>query len=167
MKKVDLERIKFLLTFLAVDFILIVFFILLSTTTHIPFRDNNNTVIEIPQTIQVESKYEGNSNLYGTTFYTDYEDLGSFKITYYCACEKCCEKNDGITASGNKAIEGRTIAADTRILPMGSVVVIDNHVYVVEDIGGAIKGNKIDIYVESHEKALEKGVKFANVYLEV
>lgn len=156
-----MKKIKFLLMFLAIDFILLALLI------EAPSRDNNNTVIEVPQTIQVESKYEANSNLYGPTFYTDYEDLGSFKITYYCACKKCCGKNDGITASGNKAIEGRTIAADTRILPMGSVVVIDNHVYVVEDVGGAIKGNKIDIYVDSHEKALKKGVKFTNVYLEV
>ncbi|MEI3219112.1 MAG: 3D domain-containing protein [Lachnoclostridium sp.] len=42
---------------------------------------------------------------------------------------------------------GRTIAVDASVIPYGSVVVINGHAYVAEDCGGAIKGNKIDIYV--------------------
>ena len=37
-------------------------------------------------------------------------DLGNFTITYYCACEICCNKADGITATGTPVIEGQTIA---------------------------------------------------------
>ena len=90
--------------------------------------------------------------------------LGKYKLTAYCACVKCCGKTDGITASGVKAVEGVTIAADTRILPFGTKVVIDDHEYTVQDRGGAIKGNKIDIYFNSHQAALEFGVQYKEIF---
>lgn len=99
--------------------------------------------------------------------YRDYKSLGEFIITYYCDCEKCTIDGDGITASGTKATAGRTIAADPDILPMGSTVIIDGHTYTVEDVGGAIKGNRIDIFMNSHEEALKAGVRTAEVFEEV
>lgn len=99
--------------------------------------------------------------------YTDYRSLGEFVISHYCDCQKCTLDGDGITASGTKATAGRTIAADPDVLPMGSVVIIDGHTYTVEDVGGAIKGNRIDIFMNSHEEAIKAGVKTAEVYLEV
>lgn len=94
----------------------------------------------------------------------EFFDLGEFKLTAYCACEKCCGKSDGITASGAKVQQGITIAADTDILPFGTNVIINGHEYTVQDRGGAIKGNRIDIYFDSHEDALEFGVQKAEVY---
>ena len=38
-------------------------------------------------------------------------------------------------------------------------MIINGHTYTVEDRGGAIKGNKIDIYVDSHQEALKLGRK--------
>lgn len=80
-----------------------------------------------------------------------------YTLTAYCPCKKCCGKTDGITASGAKAIQGVTIAADTSVLPFGTKVEIDGKVYTVQDRGGAIKGNRIDIYFDSHEEALKFG----------
>ena len=80
-----------------------------------------------------------------------------YTLTAYCHCAKCCGKSNGITASGAKAVEGVTIAADTRKLPFGTRVVINGHTYIVQDRGGAIKGNRIDIYFSTHEKALKFG----------
>ncbi len=77
--------------------------------------------------------------------------------TAYCPCVKCCGKSDGITASGVKARENRTIAVDKRIIPLGTSVIINGKEYIAEDTGGAIRGNKIDIYFDSHEQALEWG----------
>lgn len=82
---------------------------------------------------------------------------GIYVTTAYCHCTKCCDKSDGITASGVKAIEGVTIAADTKVLPFGTKVIIDGNTYTVQDRGGAIKGNRIDIYFNTHEKALQYG----------
>ena len=86
---------------------------------------------------------------------TKYKKIGTFKITGYCGCSSCCGKTTGITASGTKATAGRTIAADTSKLPFGTKVVINGHTYTVEDRGGAIRGNRIDVFFSSHAKALE------------
>ena len=99
--------------------------------------------------------------------YTDYKSLGEFVISHYCDCQKCTLDGDGITASGTKATAGRTIAADPDVLPMGSVVIIDGHTYTVEDVGGAIKGKRIDIFMDSHEEALKAGVRTVEVFEEV
>lgn len=83
-----------------------------------------------------------------------------YKLTAYCPCEKCCGKSDGITASGTKATEGRTIAVDTEIIPYGTEVLVEGlGKFIAEDCGGVIKGNRIDIYFNSHEDALEFGVQ--------
>lgn len=93
--------------------------------------------------------------------------LGVFKITHYCACSICCgEYSNGITASGTTAQAGRTIAVDPSLIPLGSSVVINGHTYTAEDTGGAIKGNRIDIFVSSHSEALANGVYYAEVILQ-
>ena len=95
----------------------------------------------------------------------EYVSLGMFEITAYCACAKCCGKSDGITATGTKATEGRTIAADPRVLPYGTKVIINGHEYTVEDCGGAIKGNRIDLFFNSHKDALQWGRQTLEVFV--
>lgn len=93
------------------------------------------------------------------------KSLGTFKLTAYCACSRCCGKCDGITATGTKATEGRTIAVDPRKIPYGTEVIINGHTYIAEDCGGAIKQNKIDIFFNSHAEALKFGVQYAEVFV--
>ena len=78
----------------------------------------------------------------------------------------CCGKTDGITATGTKAISGRTIAVDPNVIPYGTEIVIDGHTYIAEDCGGAIKGNRIDVYFDTHSEALQHGVKQVEVFTE-
>ena len=81
-----------------------------------------------------------------------------YVITAYCPCVKCCGKTDGITATGTKATQGKTIAVDPSKIPYGSEIEIEGvGVRIAEDCGGAIKGNKIDLYFGTHEQALEWG----------
>lgn len=99
------------------------------------------------------------------------EPLGKFKLTAYCPCMKCCGKTDGITATGTTAAEGRTIAVDPRVIPYGSAVTLyfadgTSHTYTAEDCGGAIKGNRLDIYFDDHQAALQFCVQSAMVYVE-
>ena len=84
----------------------------------------------------------------------------TFTVTAYCPCEKCCGAYaNGYTATGEKATQGVTVAADPDVLPMGTEIQIDGHTYTVQDTGGAIKGNRLDLYFDSHEDALRWGVQ--------
>lgn len=87
---------------------------------------------------------------------------GRYKVTAYCACIKCCGKTNGITASGTKATANRTIAAPSSFA-FGTQVVINGQTYTVEDRGGAIQGNRIDVYMNSHSEALAWGVRYLDV----
>ena len=95
----------------------------------------------------------------------DYTDLGTFKLTAYCSCVECCGKSDGITASGTKVTAGRTVAVDPSKIPYGTNLMINgNSNYIAEDCGGAVKGNVIDIYFDSHSEAMNFGVQYAKVF---
>ena len=96
---------------------------------------------------------------------SDKEYIDEFTITYYDACLECCGKTDGITKSGAKVCEGVTVAVDPSVIPLGEYIYIDGIGYrVAQDIGGAIKGNHIDVYVHSHKQAQELGTKTAKVW---
>lgn len=103
--------------------------------------------------------------------------LGEYKLTAYCSCEKCCgywatvrpidENGKPIVYTANMSVakQGVTVAADTDVLPFGTVLLINGHEYIVQDRGGAIKGNRIDVYFESHEEALQFGVQYKEIFL--
>lgn len=83
------------------------------------------------------------------------ELLGTFTLTAYCSCRKCCGRwSGGPTASGAMPQAGRTIAVDKRVIPLGTKVYIEGYgEFIAEDTGSAIKGNRIDVYMESHNAA--------------
>ena len=79
--------------------------------------------------------------------------LGQFKITGYDTCSRCCGKTDGITASGTQATVGRTCAA-SKDLPFGTRLYIEGiGERIVEDRGGGVNGNHIDVLVADHPAA--------------
>lgn len=105
------------------------------------------------------------------------------EATGYCKCGDCCgwkrnlfmqpvysygaskgeRKKVGVTSSGTKADIG-TIAADTTVYPYGTKMFVPGYGWgVVEDIGGAIKGQRIDLFFKSHKDALEWGRKTVTV----
>jgi 3D (Asp-Asp-Asp) domain-containing protein len=72
-------------------------------------------------------------------------------------------KEVGVTASGTKAKHG-TLAADTRCFPFGTVMKIPGYgMGRVEDQGGAIKGDHIDLYFGTHREAQEWGKRYVRV----
>lgn len=90
-------------------------------------------------------------------------------VTHYNCCVQCCGKDDGITASGVRATPGVTVAVDPTIIPLGADVLVDYgdgelHYYRADDVGGAVKGSRIDLCVSSHEEALQLGRRTATVY---
>jgi len=89
-----------------------------------------------------------------------------YRVTAYCPCEKCCGKwADGFTASGKPAV-GKIVAAPPTF-PFGTRIFIPQYGQaVVQDRGGAITGNRLDVLFATHEEALQWGVKYLKVRTE-
>ncbi|MHC4060820.1 MAG: 3D domain-containing protein [Planctomycetota bacterium] len=103
----------------------------------------------------------------------DAEQLGEWRavkmrVTAYCPCEKCCgEYSDGITACGHRIQPGDMfVAADKRYAFETQMKIPGyNNSEPVEvlDRGGAIRGDRLDVFFHSHEEALNWGVKYLPV----
>jgi 3D (Asp-Asp-Asp) domain-containing protein len=93
--------------------------------------------------------------------------MGDFKISYYCSelyLHTC--GGTGTTASGKKIDVGVTAAADWSVLPKGSMVYIEGVGFrEIQDKGGAVRGNHIDVLVDLHSDALQLGVHNEGVWL--
>lgn len=109
-----------------------------------------------------------------------YTKVIKMRYTAYCLCKKCCGKNPdhpayGVTASGYKITPGineKIVAVDPSIVKLGSTVYVQNlsgkadYGYALAaDTGGAIKQNRIDLYIDSHQEALQVGTGYCNVYV--
>jgi len=73
-----------------------------------------------------------------------------------------------LTSEGHKPIAGTTIAADPKVIPMGSRVRITDAgpysgIYTVSDKGSAIKGRKVDIFMRSRKEAIQFGKQQVNI----
>lgn len=66
----------------------------------------------------------------------------------------------GITRSGSTVKDGRTVAVDPKVIPLGTWVYIEDiGLRKAEDTGGAVKGKKIDVYYDSDATARKFGLK--------
>lgn len=122
----------------------------------------------------IEKVYSSSVNTGGivNTIYPtsgQWKNLGTFRITHYC-----CEKYPHICNAGApyKTATGTTphvggCAVDPKVIPLGSYIKIHDVVYHAEDTGGAIKGNRVDLVVETHAEALAKGTYRAQVLIKV
>lgn len=91
--------------------------------------------------------------------------LGMFEVTAYCHCAICCGREGQLTASGTYPVAERTIGVDPELLPYGTEIIIDGHTYIAEDTGGAMQGKCIDIFMDSHEEALQFGRQWIEVFV--
>ena len=92
--------------------------------------------------------------------------LGRFTLSWYSPKELGKPADKLKTSTGTKPKEGRTIAVDPTVIPYGSIVYIQDYGYfIAEDCGGAIKDNRIDIYTDSYEYAIQQGKKVAQVWV--
>jgi len=107
------------------------------------------------KTVATENLDEENSIGVDTSGWTY---AGEFLCTAYC-CEKyehICGTGTGITASGAPVQAGVTVAADTSRFSFGTVLYIEGVGYrTVQDKGSAVKGNHLDVAVDTHANALK------------
>jgi 3D (Asp-Asp-Asp) domain-containing protein len=101
--------------------------------------------------------------------------------TAYGTSKKNGGSGIGRTRTGVVPVEGRTVAVDTKVIPLGTKVVLYcpsfpsiNGEYIAEDTGGAIKGNRMDIYFndldanpdKARQRMLQFGVRKVKVYIQ-
>lgn len=141
----------------------------IKTTTENKINKNLEISEKLQKSIVIEAEAEEISSDFEKLTTIEAEEseltsLGSFTVTAYCCCKKCCGKDItdpayGITKSGKKATEGRTIAVDPSVIPLGSTVYLNGTSYIAEDTGSAIKGKKIDLFINDHQRAKVFGVQ--------
>lgn len=98
-----------------------------------------------------------------------------FRVTAYCACEKCCgewakNRPNGVVygAAGIELVAGVSAASP---LPLGTVVEVEGlGEYVVQDrpakwVIEKYGENQLDIYFDNHEEACAFGLQYLNVYI--
>ena len=115
-----------------------------------------NIETEIKPEPEVETKVEQDTNqeVVDNNCNNNNENtyLGKFYITGYDICVSCCGKTDGVTSSGDLAVVGQTIATSSNFA-FGTKLYIEGlGTYTVQDRGGAINGNKIDVLCNNHEE---------------
>ena len=94
--------------------------------------------------------------------------IGNFKYTYYCdeRYEHICGYGIGKTASGKSTEVGWTVAADTSVLPMGSIIYVEGVGFrEVMDRGGGVKGNHIDILLTTHNECFAQSLTSGGVWV--
>lgn len=100
----------------------------------------------------------------------NYSRMISMSSTAYTAGPCCTGKRPGdpgygVTASGMRVQPG-VVAVDPRVIPLGTRLYVDGYGFAVAaDTGGAIKGNKIDVYMEGLPAARQWGRRQVNVYV--
>lgn len=80
------------------------------------------------------------------------------------------DRGFGVTASGTKTKRNpdgySTVAVDPRVIPLGTKLYIEGYGFAIaEDTGGAIKGNKIDLYFNTDSQVYRFGVRYVDVYV--
>jgi 3D (Asp-Asp-Asp) domain-containing protein len=119
-----------------------------------------NIASQLPKTEEQLKREEALKRFEGKRMATKYPK-GKFIInaSAYTAAADECGKSDGITASGLMVKERETIACPPQF-PFGTKLRIEGMgTYVCQDRGGAIKGNHIDIYMETKKEAFSFGRK--------
>jgi len=104
-----------------------------------------------------------------------YKNTISLTATAYTAGYASCQKNPGdpgygVTASGTVAKRNSggysSVAVDPRVIPIGTKLYIPGYgLAIAEDTGGAIKGNRIDLFFNSESEALNYGIRNVTVYI--
>jgi 3D (Asp-Asp-Asp) domain-containing protein len=87
------------------------------------------------------------------------------RVTGYCPCAKCCGKySDGKTASGHAIRDGDVFVAADKTYAFGTEMIVpgynDSEPVQVLDRGGAIRGDRLDVFFNSHKEAMQWGVRY-------
>ena len=125
-------------------------------------QEGNWTKVNINDTIgYVYGKYVTNHNNDIDISNIDESNVTRLDVTATAYC------GDTITSTGTTPTVGTTIAVDPDVIPYGTKVYIPefDKVFTAEDCGSAIKGNRIDIFMNSEAECNNWGVQDITVYI--
>lgn len=123
-------------------------------------------VIKLPAHIKNKPVKKKPASKVSATHPSNVKKTFNMTATAYTAYCKGCS---GITKTGlnlRKYPELKVVAVDPKVIPLGSKVWVEGYgIAVAGDTGGAIKGNKIDIFVKNKSTAYQWGRKKVTVKL--
>ena len=130
--------------------------------------------IPLPEHNQVIDKHEELLETIQSVPITVYvlRPLGTYYITAYCSCSKCCWPSTGMTASGTTVHyeenpwDPTTCAIDRKLHNFGDTFYLksEDRLYIAEDTGSAVKGKHIDLYFPDHSYVQSYGSHYEMVY---
>jgi 3D (Asp-Asp-Asp) domain-containing protein len=86
------------------------------------------------------------------------------QATAYTAFEPGQTSGTGLAYDGRPAIGYHTLAVDPRVIPLGSKVYVPGlGWFLAHDTGGAIKGNIVDVCLDTHSEAIQWGRRTVEV----
>ena len=129
------------------------------------------TVHKAPVDQVIEKGILGSKSVVASTSDLQVKNVLEFQATAYTALPCCNGSYAGMTASGRKPAYG-VVAVDPRVIPLGTKLYIEtldgSWAYgfaVAGDTGGAIKGHKIDLFMETHAECNNFGRRQVRVYI--
>ena len=143
------------------------------TRSQLAWKSSNPRVARVTQNGMVKGRKIGKAKITAWVRGTRIKvvckvEVVNFKVyrvraTAYCNCSSCSGPGYPRTASGRYPQQGRTLAVDRRLIPLGTKIVMNGHTYYAEDTGGAIKGKKIDVYFRRHSATSRWGVRYVKI----
>lgn len=119
-------------------------------------KESQNKIVAVGTKSSSETVSRGVSSSTGREFYVS-------STAYTANCNGC----SGITATGFNLHENpnaKVIAVDPNVIPLGSKVYVEGYGYAIaSDTGGAIKGNKIDVFFPTKEQAYRWGTRTVKI----
>ena len=127
-----------------------------------------NKKVEEQKATEVSNITDNEANIKAEIAAETQEASTSYKATY--TMEATAYAGDTITATGATPVRNpnglSTIAVDPSIIPLGSKVYIPGYgMAIAADTGGAIKGNKIDLFLNSENDCINWGVQTVSLYI--
>lgn len=133
------------------------------TLPSVQVQKENAPAVQAPTTSNTSSEESAHAAPAASTSKTSSKEITVKATAYTASCEGC----SGTTATGINLKANpneKVIAVDPSVIPLGSKVYVEGYGEAVAgDTGGAIKGNRIDIFIPSEHDAINFGVKQVKV----
>lgn len=127
-------------------------------------QESNNTRIELTNQ-NIDNK--GVDKMRSEFITVNGKTYRAKKVTMKCSAYTSAPNEGGAYAYSGQRLKDGMVAADLKLYPIGTKIFIPklNKVFTVTDTGSAIRNQRLDIWMNSKQKALNWGVQTLDVYI--